>query len=135
MCKEEERKSSLVQEELQPLQKEEQQEELQRPEEAAGSSLTLQAVKHEDDENRDTEPLASTSTEHMKTEAYIDYWIPSSPPASDDQLLPSNGAKVIVKTWAVETLSKTYFIYSMSAHIPKTYFPGLPVCVCVRVCV
>ena len=84
MCKEEERNSSLVQEEPQPLQiKDEQQEQLlQRPEEAAGSTLTSLAVKREDDENRDTEPLASTSTEHMKTQA--------SQPTSDDQLLSSH---------------------------------------------
>ena len=90
MCKEEERKSSLVQEELQPLQiKEEQQEELQRPEEAAGSSLTLQAVKHEDDENRDTEPLASTSAEHMETQSDVED-CGASQPTSDDQLLSSH---------------------------------------------
>ena len=79
---------------MKPLQiKEEQEEELlQRPEEDAGSTLTSLAVKSEDDdnENRETESLASTSTEHMKTQAYINYFVPSSEPASDDQILSSN---------------------------------------------
>ena len=91
MCKEEERNSSLVQEEPQPLQiKDEQQEQLlQRPEEAAGSTLTSLAVKREDDENRDTEPLASTSTEHMETQAHVEI-CGASQPTSDDQLLSSH---------------------------------------------
>ena len=95
MCKEEvsseeERSSSLVQEEPEPPHiKEEQEEELlQRPEEVDRSMPTIVAVKSEadDGENRDTEPVASTSTEHMKTQADCG----TSHPTSDEQLLSSH---------------------------------------------
>ena len=94
---EEEWSSSLVQEEPQPPQiKEEQEELLHRPEEAGGSMLTLLAVKSEgDDESR--EPVASTSTEHMKTQADVED-CGTSQPTSDDQLLSSSHcAEVEVK--------------------------------------
>ena len=93
VCKEEvspkeERSSGLVQEEPQPPQiKEEQEELLERPEKAAGLTLTLLAVKSEDD--GETEPVASTSTEHMKTQADVEDCGTSQPP-SDDQLLSSH---------------------------------------------
>ena len=89
---EEERSSSLVQEEPEPPHiKEEQEELLQRPEEVDGPMLTLLAVKSEGDdgENRDTEPVASTSTEHMKTQADVED-CGTSHPTSDDQLLSSH---------------------------------------------
>ena len=86
-----ERIPSAVQEEPQlPQIKEEQEELFQRPEEAGGSTLTLLAVKSEgDDENRETEPVASTSTEHMKTQADVED-CGTSQPTSDDQLLSSH---------------------------------------------
>ena len=93
VCKEEvsperERSSGLLQEEPEPPHiKEEHEELLQRPEEPDGSTLTLPAVKSEDDdESRDTEPLASTSTDHMKTQADVED-CGTSQPTSDDQLL------------------------------------------------
>ena len=96
MCKEEvspedEWSSSLVQEEPQPPQiKEEQEELLERPEETGGSTLTLLSVKSEgDDENRETKPVANTSTEHMKTQADVED-CGTSQPTSDDQLLSSH---------------------------------------------
>ena len=86
---EEERSSSLVQEEPQPPHiKEEQEELLQRAQEAGGSTLTLLAVKSED-ENRETEPVAGTSTEHMKTQADVED-CGTSQPTSDEQLLSSH---------------------------------------------
>ena len=90
VCKEElfpehqERSPSL--EEPQPPQIKEEQEELLQ-EEADGSTLTLLAVKSEgDDENRETEAVASTSTEHMKTQADVED-CGTSQPTSGDQLL------------------------------------------------
>ena len=76
----------VVQEEPQlPQIKEEQEELFQRPDEAGGSTLTSRAVKSEDDdENRETEPVASTSTEHMKTQADV-VDCGTSQPTSDDQ--------------------------------------------------
>ena len=50
--------------------------------------LTLVAVKSEDD-GEETEPLPSTSTEHMKTQADVED-CGTSQPTSDDQLLSSS---------------------------------------------
>ena len=90
-----ERIPSVVQEEPQlPQIKEEQEELFQRPEQAGGSTLTLLAVKSEDDdENSGTEPLANRSTEHMKTQADVEDW-EKSQPTSDDQLLSSHCSEV-----------------------------------------
>ena len=80
MCKE-----VSPEEEQQPPQIKEEQEE-----EAGGSTLTLLAVKSEgDDENRETAPVASTSTEHMKTQADVED-CGTSQPTSDDHLLSSH---------------------------------------------
>ena len=51
--------------------------------------MTLLAVKSEGDENRETEPVASTSTEHMKTQADVED-CGTSQPTSDEQLLSSH---------------------------------------------
>ena len=78
----------LVQEEPEPPQIKEAL--LQRPEEADGSTLTLLTLKSvHDDENREMEPLSSTSTEHMKTQADVED-CGTSQPTSDDQLLSSH---------------------------------------------
>ena len=76
---------SLLQEEPEPPHiKEEQQDILQRPEGSAGSMLTFISVKHEgNDENRDLEPLASTSTEPLKSQAGVED-CGTSQPTSDD---------------------------------------------------
>ena len=90
-----ERISSLVQVKPEPPQiKEEQEETLLRPEEAAGSPLTLPAVKSEadEDEDRKTEPLASTSTGHMTTQADVED-SGASQPASADQLLSPHSSE------------------------------------------
>ena len=81
MCKEE-------QEEAEPPHiKEEQEEPLLIFEAAPGSTLTFLAVKSEgEDENRETEPVAGTSTEHMETGADVED-CGTSQPTSDEQLL------------------------------------------------
>ena len=75
-----------MKEEPQPPQiKEEQEELLLRPEE----ELTSLAVKSEDvDENTETEPVASSPAEHMKTQADVED-CGTSQPTGDDQLLSS----------------------------------------------
>ena len=79
MCKEEvshehQQSSSLVQEEPQPPQIKVELEELMED----GSTLTLLAVKSEGDvENRETEAVASTSTEHMKTQTDVEQYFPT----------------------------------------------------------
>ena len=89
VCKEE-----IKEEPEEPPQiKEEQEDLLQRAEEADGSTLTLPAVRGDDDddsdESRETEPVASSSYEHMEPQGDVEK-CGTSQPARDDQLLSSH---------------------------------------------
>ena len=72
-----------------PQIKEEPEDLLQILEEADGSTVLLLTVKSEDDENRDTEPHASISPEHMKTQTDVED-CGKSPPISEEQLFSSH---------------------------------------------
>ena len=78
-----ERSSSLVQEEPESVQIK--QKLLQRPVEDEGSTLTSPAVQSDED----TEPLASTSTQHMNTQAGVEDR-GTSAATTDNQLLSSS---------------------------------------------
>ena len=60
-----------------------------RAEEADGSTLTSPAVRGDGDESRETEPVASSSYEHMEPQGDVEN-CGTSQPARDEQLLSSH---------------------------------------------